>query len=402
MSDRPEPRYPNVARWICDTPWAIQQEKLEAILEMATFRVVEGGRYTPAELEARTGPRVVAPSRAGVASSVAVIPIHGTIVPRADLMTEMSGGTTAESIAAMVNAAAADPGVSAIVLDLNSPGGAVGGIPEAAAAIRAAADVKPVVSVASPLAASAAYWLGSQATEMVAAPSAFVGSIGVITAHMDNSGRLAQAGITPTIITAGKFKAEGNPMQPLSAEGAADMQGIVDEFYGMFVGDVARGRGVSPEAVATGFGEGRVVTASTALAEGMIDRVGTLEETITGLLEDTTAGDGAAPAADRAKGWTPTTRTATTIVDAARLLADDARALTDRTATLAETRRGDLSVAKRDALSEAHRELAASVTAIADMLAASDPSDDGSATLARVELAGIRRRHIHRQEARHA
>jgi len=206
----------------------------------------------------------------------------GTIFPRGSMLAEFFGGMTPDRFSGLLQAAAKDQSVTRIVIDVDSPGGAVAGVPELAAEIRAARGAKPITAVANGLAASAAYWLATQADEVVITPSGEVGSIGVFAAHIDMSRALDQAGITPTLISAGKYKTEGNPYQPLSDEARAAIQARVDDFYGMFVKDVAKGRGVSVDAVRFTFGEGRTVGARQAVDLGMADRVATLAEVLRG------------------------------------------------------------------------------------------------------------------------
>ena len=162
----------------------------------------------------------------------------------------------------------------------DTPGGMVEGTTEFAAEVRRAREQKPVVAVANFVAASAGYWIAASATEVVAAPSAKVGSIGVFALHADRSKALEAEGVTRTVISAGKHKVEGNELGPLSDEARATAQARVDEAYGQFVADVATGRGVSVSAVRDGFGEGKIVSANDALKLGMVDRIATLDETI--------------------------------------------------------------------------------------------------------------------------
>ena len=91
-----------------------------------------------------------------------------------------------------------------------------------------------------------------------------------------------KAGVKVTMISAGKFKTEGNEFEPLSDEARAAIQKRVDGYYSSFTGAVAKGRGVTPSAVRGGFGEGRVVGANEAVSLGMADRIGTLESTLAG------------------------------------------------------------------------------------------------------------------------
>ena len=211
--------------------------------------------------------------------SVDVLKIHGPILPRASMGNLSSPVTGAAEIGeALAQSVASDS--KSIVLDIDSPGGSVSGVHELSSEIFAARTVKPITAIANSLAASAAYWIGSAASEFVASPSAEIGSIGVFAMHLDLSQALEADGIRPTIISAGKFKVEGNPYEPLSEEAMAEMQGRADRVYGEFVAAVARGRGVSTDAVRSGYGQGRVVGAKQAVSLGLADRVDTLEGTI--------------------------------------------------------------------------------------------------------------------------
>jgi signal peptide peptidase SppA len=163
---------------------------------------------------------------------------------------------------------------------VDSPGGVTDLVPETAAEIRAARERKPITAVANTMAASAAYWLASQASEVVVTPSGWLGSIGVYMLHVDWSGNNAQIGVKPTYISAGKYKTEGNPEEPLSESAREHMQEDVDRFYSMFLSDVALGRGVDVETVRADFGEGRVLLAEPSLQAGMADRVETFEDAV--------------------------------------------------------------------------------------------------------------------------
>jgi ClpP class serine protease len=134
------------------------------------------------------------------------------------------------------------------------------------------------------MAASAAYWIGTAADELWVAPSGQVGSIGVFAAHEDISEALKMEGITISLVSAGKYKTEGMPYEPLSAEARASMQRMVDDFHTMFVAAVARNRGVATSTVKNGFGEARMILAQDAVRAGMADGVATLDQTVARLL----------------------------------------------------------------------------------------------------------------------
>ena len=250
-------------------PWAMLPEAL-----------MEHRRRASSPLAASYAPVAAADAPPQRGGGIAIIPVRGMITPRSGMMTMLFGGTSTETLGLQVRAMVADDSIGTIVLDIDSPGGMVAGVTELAATLRAARAVKPLIAIANNMAASAAYWIGSQATEFVATPSAMVGSIGVLMEHEDDSGLLAQAGIAVTLISAGRYKTLGNPYEPLSDDARAEIQALVDGAYGMFVADVAAGRGVKANAVRSGYGEGRVLTPAAALEAGMVDRIATLAEVI--------------------------------------------------------------------------------------------------------------------------
>ncbi|MFN3746694.1 MAG: S49 family peptidase [Hyphomicrobiaceae bacterium] len=170
-----------------------------------------------------------------------------------------------------------DDSVTSIVVVFNSPGGLVTGTPEAADALFAAREAKKVTAVVDTMAASAAYWIASQASEIVCLPSGLgVGSIGVRMMHLDCSRALQAGGITPTLIYEGKYKVEGNMFEPLGEEARARYQLECAMLYGDFLEAVARGRGVPVAKVREEFGQGRLLMPAEARKAGMLDR---LEET---------------------------------------------------------------------------------------------------------------------------
>ena len=269
--------YDTIIRAVLNTPWAILPEKLAAIQALLALRAA-GGQVSAEEIGAATNGRHVAgPGRAG---AVAVIPVYGTIHQHAGLMAESSGGTATETIGEGLRAALADPTIGGIVLDIDSPGGAVSGVEELASEIFASRGQKPIIAVANSLMASAAYWIGSQADELWVTPGGEAGSIGVYAAHEDVSQALEREGVRVSLVSAGRYKTEGNQFEPLTEEGRATLQGRVDAYYQMFVAAVARGRNRAEATVRNGFGEGRVLGAQAAVDAHLADKVGTLAEAI--------------------------------------------------------------------------------------------------------------------------
>lgn len=270
-------KYEHIVSLVRETPWAILPSKLAVITDLLAFRAA-GGRLTDEEITARVG-AVEAPAQ-GMVGQIAVLPLFGVLMQRADLMSEMSGATSVERFATTFRAAVDDSQVRAIVINIDSPGGSVFGIDELSALVAEARATKDVVAVANSLAASAAYWVAASASEVVVTPGGEVGSIGVLAAHIDESRANDAAGLTVSLVSAGKYKTEGNPFEPLGEEARGMLASRVGDYYTMMTNRIAAGRGVSGDAVRSGFGEGRVVGAKQAKSLGMADRVETLEATI--------------------------------------------------------------------------------------------------------------------------
>lgn len=256
-------------------PWAVREEVLPSIAAFLRGVSADAISEEPEE-EASAG-------RCRLHGGVAVISLRGLIMPGMSLIGLLLGGGGLQRFRAELREAVTSDEVASILIDVDSPGGYLDLVPETAAEIRAARDAKPVTAIANTSAASAAYWLASQASEVVVTPSGQVGSIGVFTMHNDWSEYDKRLGVKTTLISAGKYKTEANPYEPLSEEAEAALQGRVDESYALFLAEVAKGRGTTARAVRSDFGEGRMVRAKDAVKAGMADRVDTFEGVLTRL-----------------------------------------------------------------------------------------------------------------------
>jgi signal peptide peptidase SppA len=273
--------YPNIMSAAFGSIWAIMPEKLMAIEQFLSLKA-RGHMFSDAEISAAANNR--AHKLREVKGDVAVLPIYGVLAQKGNMLTEMSGMSSTERLGAEFDEAMAAPSVKAIVLDIDSPGGTIYGIPEFANKIyNARGQGKQIVAVANSLAASAAYWLGAAADSFAVTPSGDAGSIGVYMMHVDQSALNANMGVQPTYISAGKYKVEGNSDSPLSEDGIEAMQASVNEAYDMFVMDVARFRGTTPGRVRNGYGEGRVLSAKQSVEDGLADRVASLEKVLSEL-----------------------------------------------------------------------------------------------------------------------
>jgi signal peptide peptidase SppA len=269
--------------------WAIRRDVLPRLMEARRAHVAAGSPAIAPRAASRN-----AGTRAG--GSIAVIPLCGVITPRGSFLSYLFGGSAGglQAFREAFREALASPDIGAIVIDVDSPGGVIDLVPETAAEIRDARGTKPIVAIANCSADSAAYWIAAQADELVCTPSGDVGSVGVYLIHEDWSKFNEEFGVEPTYISAGRYKVDGNPDEPLSESATAYFQEKIDELYALFVEEVAAGRGVSAADVEEKFGEGRVLFAAPALAAGMIDRVATIEEVIGGLLAPGSSGSAAA------------------------------------------------------------------------------------------------------------
>lgn len=284
-------RYLHLLSWAASTAWAMEPVKAQAILGVLIKRAFGDIRAQDIHDDAaderavrRAREERLAAERQAQADrgGIAIISLAGIISPRIRDVRGVStgGGTSAEGFANKVRQAAADSNVTGIIIDVDSPGGNVSGIQEAAAIVREASRQKPVVAVANHWAASAAYQIASAAGELVVTPSGEVGAIGVFAYHEDVSAALEANGVKPSLIKAGDFKAETHPAFPLSEEATAYLQSQVDASYEAFIADVAKGRKVSAATVRKSFGQGRMVMAKEAVQLGMADRIGTLADEI--------------------------------------------------------------------------------------------------------------------------
>lgn len=208
-----------------------------------------------------------------IEDGVALIPIVGTMTKYGSSL----GAEGSVSVKRAVRDAAADAAVKGIVLVIDSPGGTIAGTEDLAGEVYRARGKKPVIAFADDLAASAAYWVASQADSIIANEGALVGSIGTFMVVRDYSAMDEKVGIKTHVIRAGKFKGAGTPGTAVTDEEIAQFQARVNDINSVFLAGVARGRGMSAEAVGE-LATGDVWIASKAKAVGLIDQIGTLDD----------------------------------------------------------------------------------------------------------------------------
>jgi signal peptide peptidase SppA len=266
---------------VVNAPWAITQTMLGTITDIYMSHL-RGERGDIAALEASYGKTFDnKQENYQVINGVAALPVHGVMAKRMNMFQAISGGVSHEIVAADFRDAMANSKVKAIVLDVDSPGGTVDGTAELADIIYQARGEKPIIAVANGLMASAGYWVGSAADEVVlASPTTNIGGIGVVTQHVEYSKQDQANGITRTDIYAGEFKRLVSDAKALSTEGKDYIQAQVDYLYAVFLSTVAKHHGIDAEQVHTQMADGRIFIGEQGIEAGLATRIATLEQVI--------------------------------------------------------------------------------------------------------------------------
>ncbi len=225
-----------------------------------------------------------------VYGDVAVITIDGVIDKRiSDFELDCYGGVDLADIDAAISQVAANPRISTVVFDINSPGGSAAGVPETAARIRQLGDFKNAGGAAKEtharvelLCCSAAQWLAAQCDITSAAPSATMGSIGVYCALLDETGWLEKEGLKVNLIKAGKYKAMGASFKALEEDERTLLQTRIDGMHGDFKSAILESRGD----VADSTMQGQSFRADEAKQLNLVDAISpaSLDEYVSSLL----------------------------------------------------------------------------------------------------------------------
>ena len=194
---------------------------------------------------------------------VAMIELTGEIITSDDFRTNLKRAVDSKSI-------------KAVLVRIDSPGGAVGASEEIYRLIRDANEKKPVVCSMGNLAASGGLFASLGCKKVIANESTLTGSIGVIIMSPNFHSVMEKFGVSMTVVKSGKYKDTGSPFREFSEEDRAFMQSVIDSSYQQFVRTVAESRGLSIDAVKK-FADGRIILGSQAKELGLVDEIGGIE-----------------------------------------------------------------------------------------------------------------------------
>lgn len=225
----------------------------------------QGVRYVPKRLQDGNGP------------AVAVVPVTGTIV-NGDSNPDGSS-TGGDDLVRLIDEIAESGQFEGIILEMNTPGGAVLASAEVSDAVKRAQHDHhlKVVSWMRDVAASGGYYISAPADSIVAHPSTFTGSIGVILEYLSGEELADKIGVKPVVIKSGKLKDIGSPYRDITTEERAVLQSVIDESYDDFVKAVSEGRDIDEDTVRR-IADGRIYTGRQGKENGLVDRLGARRE----------------------------------------------------------------------------------------------------------------------------
>lgn len=206
------------------------------------------------------------------------IDLEGIITSVAEAGFFGAGLSSVEKIKRQLEQAREDDKVKAIVLRVNSPGGEVTASDTLYAAVKTAAERKPVVVFMDSMAASGGYYVACGAGKVVATETTLTGSIGVIIDAINYSELFDKVGLHANTFVSGAFKDSLSGARPMREDERAYIQNLVSQMYERFLGVVSEARKLPKDVLRNGVADGRVLTGREALEAGLVDRIGYLED----------------------------------------------------------------------------------------------------------------------------
>lgn len=197
---------------------------------------------------------------------VAVVRIEGPIMDSKNAVDEIKGHIK-------------DASIKAIILRVDSPGGAVGPSQEIYEEVKKATSKKKIVVSMGSIAASGGYYISAPATRIIANPGTLTGSIGVIMEIPNLEGLMNKIGVKTEVIKSGKHKDIASVFRKMGKEERVILQGVLDDVHEQFIKAVSDGRNIPFDKVKE-IADGRIFTGRQALDAGLVDKLGTLEDAV--------------------------------------------------------------------------------------------------------------------------
>lgn len=256
-------------------PWLMLPDALDSLMAIADRQ------GDPEALEARLGRPLENTRVVSMRDGIAIIPVTGPIMRYANMFTRISGATSTQELATDLQAALDNPQVKGIILNVDSPGGEANGINELGDMVYAARGKKPIKAYGGGTVASASYWIGSSADELIIDDTALLGSIGVV---VEVALREAREGEKRYTITSSNAPNKRPDLE--TEEGRAELSKTIDALGEVFVAKVARNLGVNPDQVPAMGDHGGLKVGVAAVASGLAHRLGSLESLITEMAKE--------------------------------------------------------------------------------------------------------------------
>lgn len=256
-------------------PWLMLPDVLDSLMAIADRQ------GDPEALEARLGRPLENTRVVSMRDGIAIIPVTGPIMRYANMFTRISGATSTQELATDLQAALDNPQVKGIILNVDSPGGEANGINELGDMVYAARGKKPIKAYGGGTVASASYWIGSSADELIIDDTALLGSIGVV---VEVALREAREGEKRYTITSSNAPNKRPDLE--TEEGRAELSKTIDALGEVFVAKVARNLGVNPDQVPAMGDHGGLKVGAAAVASGLAHRLGSLESLITEMAKE--------------------------------------------------------------------------------------------------------------------
>lgn len=275
-------RFPHILSVLYCEPWLITGEMHKRLCQIVDEHI-SGAAHDPGGIvEAFSGAKGNGRDRDPFVrlGNIAQVNVHGVIGKRVGYFEKCSGVMDCDDAEYALLTAYEDESIEGVLLDIDSPGGTVTGVPELAEVIARVNAEKPVVAFTDTQMASAAYWLGAACSAIYATGSSHIGSIGVYAAWMDASRAYELNGFSQEVEKVGKYKAAGLYGTSMTPEQRDLVRKRVEEVAGWFKGFVSANRsGVPAEAM-----EGQTFYGAEAKVNNLVDEVGSREDAF-GVLE---------------------------------------------------------------------------------------------------------------------